>query len=777
LLPAVSAVILTLRVASSAADSGPWGTSLREPTDVGVGTLAALLALAVVVVLVTAAWALQRLLLARRVPLLAAGSALAVLAAPVTGTLFWTMTAWLLLATAGVGALLWSRLRDLGARGVIALAAASALLLGYVTSWAIDDLWWLGSASAILLSIAARRVVSAAAPRAVLLGIAIVVAFGAAAGVGVEFAQLPGGEAPVVQALRAVVLLGALLVLAAGLWRSAAAVDRVVVFRLAGGGALLALGALALDLGSQFAWPGAPVTVGLAGAVLAAALVWAVPRNPAADRVAARIVVAPAAAWLLVAGADAAFADVVLTALLPVAAAIVVAALALLRRTESRWAWDAGAAATAAWALLWAAVEYPSALWLVLVATAVAVLLMAVAPTGLFGSASRRRQLGWVALALATAGLWTRLWDDGFTAVEPYTLPLAGALLLVALGIHRASPASMVAPFVVLGALAIGMLPSALAGAARGEVRVWVVFAVAAALVLAASWLRGPAGARPYLDVTAGVAAAGVLIAGAGHASTLVIDGVDVDGWIAATFAVLLVAVIGQAGLGDATRSRVAEWTLVATTTALTVIEIAAFGADGAVRVVGVLLALGALHVVGVHRRAAPFGPVLTWWAAGLALVAAVAAMARGAADPIELATAPVAAALLVGGGFRLLRDRAAGSWPCLAPGLLVLLLPSLIATFVDDELWRLVVLGLVCVAAIVAGALLKMQAPLLLGSVIVLVHGARTFAPQLRAIYESTEWWVWAVVGGAVILFLGFTVERRIRDVRAVASRWSALR
>ena len=70
-----------------------------------------------------------------------------------------------------------------------------------------------------------------------------------------------------------------------------------------------------------------------------------------------------------------------------------------------------------------------------------------------------------------------------------------------------------------------------------------------------------------------------------------------------------------------------------------------------------------------------------------------------------------------------------------------------------------------------------RLQAPLILGSVVVLVHAGRTFAPQLRVVYEATEWWVWAVVGGAIILFLGFTIERRIRNLKSLATRISALR
>ena len=112
-----------------------------------------------------------------------------------------------------------------------------------------------------------------------------------------------------------------------------------------------------------------------------------------------------------------------------------------------------------------------------------------------------------------------------------------------------------------------------------------------------------------------------------------------------------------------------------------------------------------------------------------------------------------------------------ASSWPWTSPGLLVPLLPSFFLTLTDDSVWRLVGIGSVCVMAIVVVAVLRLQAPLVLGSVIVLV------SPQIAAVYQVTEWWVWAVVGGTIIIFVAVTFERRMRDLRSVGSRLAALR
>ena len=74
-------------------------------------------------------------------------------------------------------------------------------------------------------------------------------------------------------------------------------------------------------------------------------------------------------------------------------------------------------------------------------------------------------------------------------------------------------------------------------------------------------------------------------------------------------------------------------------------------------------------------------------------------------------------------------------------------------------------------------GAVGRLQSPLIIGSAVVLVHAIRTFAPQIISIYQSTQWWVWAVIGGAVVIFIAVTFERRVRDFTAVGLRVGALR
>ncbi|RII97252.1 hypothetical protein DZF93_20275, partial [Clavibacter michiganensis subsp. insidiosus] len=104
-----------------------------------------------------------------------------------------------------------------------------------------------------------------------------------------------------------------------------------------------------------------------------------------------------------------------------------------------------------------------------LLLSAVAVLVASTPP----GSRARRH-VGWIALVLGSAALWVALGRGRVDAVEPYVLPPAGVMLVVAALLHRGFPghrrdASSVpgrasgAATVLLGALLLAALPTAVA--------------------------------------------------------------------------------------------------------------------------------------------------------------------------------------------------------------------------------------------------------------------------------------------------------------------------
>lgn len=780
------ALLRALVVAASGLDrwSTPGGTTLSaQPSDAF-----SILALVALVALTAGAWALSGVLRSRRPILLAAGLGVLVLAVPLLGQLWLAVLAWLLLGAAAVALLIVGRQRSWGRgiRAVLVVTGVGSLALSYSSSWASIDTWWFGSVGTVLLLVVARAATSLVAVRAGLLAVASVLAFVA---IGSEAwhtnERFLGGAGSAIDSLHAVLFLAILLVvLAAALAPTLSQVETRVLAWLGLATSLVTAGiswsVSAIGIFPPLVLPEFATSVVLGVLLLGALLLWVLRRQEgfALERVIMSIALAPVAAWLLDSVARITALPPFATALAPIVAALLVAAVSLVV-PGARWARDAGVAVVAVPAVVAVVLGRADSTWLVLVLAGVVALVLAVSHDGLFGSASSRKHLGWLALALAFAGLAWALADREVRDLEPYVLPLTGALLLVALGAWRAHRASPAPAFIALGALLVSIVPLGVVSATGPVERTIIVAGISAALLLVGTYLRGSV----YLDAAAAGGALGVLVAGFARpvhlASSGITDDPALDVWIAASVVVLLVAAVGQARRTGAARGVIAQ-TAVALTLALAVLLEFAVLRDtalGTARAIAVVAVLAAVHVAGMLLERPPLTRVVAWIALSLAAVMGIAGAAVGAIDPFEWATAIIALALLVVGAVLLRRYPDAGSWPWLAPGLLVLLLPSLIATFVDPPIWRLVALGLVCVAAIVVGAVRRLQAPLLIGTAVVLVHAIRTFSPQLVAVYQLTEWWVWAVVGGAIIIFVAVTFERRMRDLKSVGGRIAALR
>ncbi len=490
-----------------------------------------------------------------------------------------------------------------------------------------------------------------------------------------------------------------------------------------------------------------------------------------------------------------------------------------------------------------------------LLLSAVGVLIASSAP-----GSHARRHAGWIALALGTAALWVALGRGRIDAVEPYVLPPAGVLLAVAALLQRGLPrgrrhgatqvparTSGAAP-VVLGALLLAALPTAVASWTGTPVRALVLGGAAGAvLLLAATALRGTDAAsptRPLLLATAVASGLVVPLVGFGRAvSALVANDpptfARIDLWTLSAAVVLILAVgllppraedlplrdpavavpaSGQVGNASDTwtpgnasgGARTATDTLLRA--APRVVGLVALIGAGSAGAAGILVAhaermdgvglraallvsvLAALHVVSspsgltttgagtdeAGQRAAshPSGDrVLAL--AGLVvggLVAAILVVA-GAADPVETVTVPIAVALLVVGARRLIRDATAGSTQHLSPGLLVLLVPPLLADLGPSPAWRIVGLGVLALATLLTGARLRLRAPFLIGAGVLLVHAVAQLWPWIREASTTVPWWAWAGIGGVVLIAVAARYERRIRDVKGVAARVSALR
>ncbi|MBT1636519.1 SCO7613 C-terminal domain-containing membrane protein [Clavibacter michiganensis] len=493
------------------------------------------------------------------------------------------------------------------------------------------------------------------------------------------------------------------------------------------------------------------------------------------------------------------------------------------------------------------------------------------------GPGSRaRRHVGWAALVLGSAALWVALARGSVDAVEAYVLPPAGIMLILAALLHRGLPrrlrggstadrarSSGAAP-VLLGALLLAALPTAVASWTGTPVRALVLESAAGVVLLAtAAVLRRAdpaphASTRPLLLATAAAAGLTVPLVGFGRAvaqlaarEPATFGRTDLWTLTAAVVLVLAVALLpareaalarssGESHLGwrapasgpaaaaaetgpaeDAARPpRLPTASLLRTAPRIAVL-VALVGA-GAIGTVG-LLGAHAEEIDGVAARSAllvglvavlhvacapstvapstvapstvapddaeprPAGPAvdaaplrdrvlaLATLAFG-GLVAAVLAL-TGTADPVETVTVPIAAALLAVGARRLLRDATAGSMRHLGPGLLVLLVPPLLADLGPSPAWRIVGLGVLALATLLVGARLRLRAPFLLGAVVLLAHALAQLWPWIREASATVPWWAWAGIGGVILIAVAARYERRIRDVKEVAARVSALR
>ena len=189
-------------------------------------------------------------------------------------------------------------------------------------------------------------------------------------------------------------------------------------------------------------------------------------------------------------------------------------------------------------------------------------------------------------------------------------------------------------------------------------------------------------------------------------------------------------------------------------------------------------LIVAAIAAVGVAWRGR-YARVLAWTGIGLAAALALVAVGLGVQPP-EAFTAPVALALVVEGARRLHRDPRVRSWPALGIGLVLLVVPSLVFDFAArNELWRVIALGAAALVILLAGVRWRLQAPVLIGGVVLLVHAVAQLWPWITALYESVSglWWLWLGIAGVLLIVVAATYERRIRELRSAALAIRALR
>jgi hypothetical protein len=185
-------------------------------------------------------------------------------------------------------------------------------------------------------------------------------------------------------------------------------------------------------------------------------------------------------------------------------------------------------------------------------------------------------------------------------------------------------------------------------------------------------------------------------------------------------------------------------------------------------------LALTGLIALGVSLR--PDRRALVW--AGAALLQLALWIRLGLADVVapEAYTLPISMAAL---GFGLLRHRrspAVSSWTAYAPGVTTALTPSLLVVWAEPGWVRPLLLGVGCVAVVVAGARARLQAPLLIGGAVLVLDAVHELGPVAQFVGDLPRWVPIAVIG-LTLLVLGANYERYRRDLRRLRDTLTAMR
>lgn len=579
--------------------------------------------------------------------------------------------------------------------------------------------------------------------------------------------------------------------------------------------AVLAVAAVAVDR----TWWGA----GAAAALLALEAVLLAARGravPAWARVLAAALLLPTLSVVVVcAGAlllPGSGSPVLLPVIAVLAAATAVTAPALADRLggvggSARVALELAAAGTGGVALLLGVARTPTGADTVLV-------LCAVLGAGATAVALRpdRRIAWWPAAVLWCGVVWSALvWSD-VTLVEAYTA--APALAAVVVGTLLSRHGDRWRPLVAAG-VALAVAPTLLLAVAGRDVGVRSAALLALAAVAVGVGRRargaglaggGTAGrlatlAGPLLVGGAAASLAGAVRAAHLAAGTPVADGVANARLFGAALVWSLVGATLLAALGRllATGAAARRWALAPALVVLTLGALVAVRPSWALTGTALVveLALLALAVAAVRSEAAGTrGALATDVPPGWVLWLAALAWAIAAWSPrelrVEVFALPLGLALTALGWVALRAALAEStglpgapvtpgprpSWPLgrrtsiatLTPGILATLGPSMLAIWTDPMTWRAILVVVLALGFMLAGAREMLRAPLVLGAGALPVAVVSVFAAQLGRTISAGPWLLTLLAAGGLLLVLGVFAERRraaAADGRPVAA------
>jgi hypothetical protein len=419
---------------------------------------------------------------------------------------------------------------------------------------------------------------------------------------------------------------------------------------------------------------------------------------------------------------------------------------------------------------------------------------------------AKRRYGWWLAAASWTAALWCVWGLVGIREVEPYVYPpaIAAVIIGVVVTLRGRNGAALVAPGLAIG-IVTSLVVLAVSGSGADAVLPWRALALLAAsfvlVVIGAALMRGAERLGPLclpaLVASVGAASAGTIQAvryawerddlGLGHPDHVV--------WPVLAFSVVAATLAASAGRS---LSGARRWAQVPALAFLVIGPIAAVapGVAPMWTLWALMLVLLGFMVFTVlrTRRSAPDDEPTTLPPTWVLFLAAwcVAVTGWSVRDlNVEWFSLPLGLAL-VGAGVLVLRRAPAQhrgtitswpvgftrSWSVLAPGIVVTVLPSVLATGTNPATWRaILVLGL-ALAALLLGALLRYAAPFVLSLV--------TFGVEILVILvvlvagrdiDPVVFYVAAGAAGFILITVAIWFERRSRGDKENSARMRDLR
>ncbi len=132
----------------------------------------------------------------------------------------------------------------------------------------------------------------------------------------------------------------------------------------------------------------------------------------------------------------------------------------------------------------------------------------------------------------------------------------------------------------------------------------------------------------------------------------------------------------------------------------------------------------------------------------------------------------PLGLVALALGWLRVRRDPTTRSFAAYGPGLSLLLVPSLVASFDDATVARPLLLGAAALVVLLVGARERLQAALVLGGAVVAVDALQLLGPYAAALPR----WMTLGAAGVLLVTVGATYEQRRRDLARLRERFDAL-